>query len=613
MRGSVLSLLTCGAAAFLAAQSAPSEISLVRVASELASPVDIQSAGDGSKRLFVLQQNGIIRVMRNGTLNPSPFLAITSKTRSNGECGLLGMAFPPGFATKQYFYVNYTDPNCRNSIVARYRITSDRDVADANSEEIVLQQAQPFSNHNGGGLAFGPDGFLYIGLGDGGSGGDPQNNGQNAGTWLGKMLRIDTESSERPYRVPPGNPFVGDARFKPEIWAYGLRNPWRYSFDRQTGDLWIADVGQNRAEEVNFQSAASRGGENYGWRIMEGFSCYNASTCNQDNLVKPVHEYTRNNGDISITGGYVYRGARWSSLRGTYIYGDYASGRIWGIRRDGPLFNNRLLLQGQNVSISTFGQDEDGEIYVGDHNGNVFRIEGRSGPLLTSRSVLNAASFQPGITPGSLATAFASGITNSVEIVSAQSVPLPRELAGVRLLINGSPAPILAVANVNGQEQVNFQAPFEISGANSVRVAVSYQGATSPEIEVPVTAQHPGIFVSDGLGLVVHQRGFALMTAENPLDRGESVFFYATGLGPVSNTPETGAGGPTTSLAIARTTPSVSFGGETVQAAFSGLAPGFVGIYQVNVSVPANARSGAQDMTISVAGSTSPPVRIVVR
>ena len=283
----------------------------------------MQSAGDGSGRLFVVEQSGVIRVLRDSGVNPLPFLDIRGKIRSGGERGLLGLAFPPGFQEKQYFYLNYTNL-AGDTVVARYRVTGDPDVADPTSETVVLTFNQPFGNHNGGQLRFGPDGYLYIGTGDGGSGFDPFNNGQTPGKLLGKMLRIDVESDLGQYQIPPDNPFLADAAFRPEIWGLGLRNPWRYSFDRDTGDLWIADVGQNRAEEIDFQPASSQGGENYGWSVMEGLRCVNAG-CSMAGLTLPVHEYSHTGGDCggSVTGGHVYRGNRSPGLRGTYIYGDF--------------------------------------------------------------------------------------------------------------------------------------------------------------------------------------------------------------------------------------------------------------------------------------------------
>ena len=589
------------------------EIRLVRVAQGLENPVDIQSAKDGSQRLFLLQQNGVVRILRDGALVAEPFLEIRSRTRANGECGLLGMAFPPGYREKRYFYVNYTNPECRGSVIARYRVTgANADRADAASEEVILTQAQPFTNHNGGQLQFGPDGFLYIGLGDGGSGGDPRNSGQTTSTWLGKMLRIDTERAGA-YQVPATNPFVGDSRYLPEIWATGLRNPWRFSFDRETGDLWHADVGQNRAEEINFQPAASRGGENYGWRTMEGLACFNPSTnCDRTNLTLPIWEYTRAQGDVSVTGGYVYRGLRWPALRGTYIYGDFASARIWGLRREGPRFNNRLLLRPPNTSISTFGEDEDGEIYVAHHGGIIYRIESVAAaatPLLTARSIVNAASFLEGLAPGSAATLFASGITGGPGIVQSSALPLRRELSGVRVLVNGVEVPLYAVANVNRQEQVNFQVPFDLA-LPSARVAVSVNGAQSAEVTVPVREFQPGIFTyGDNQAIVVDASANTLAAT---VRGGQLVYLYATGLGPVENAPVAGAASPRSPLARTRQLPEVTLGGVPCEVQFAGLAPDFAGLYQLNLRLPAGAPRGRQTLIVTSDGVRSPSVNVNV-
>jgi glucose/arabinose dehydrogenase len=330
----------------------------------LNAPVHVTHAGDGSGRLFVVEQAGRIRLVRSGALQPTPFLDITSRVGCCGERGLLSVAFPPGYAAKRHFYVNYTNL-AGNTVVARYRLSADPDLADPGSEQIVLSVTQPFSNHNGGQLAFGPDGYLYVGMGDGGSGGDPQDNGQRANTLLGKLLRLDVEAGTQPYAIPPDNPFRTAAGWRGEIWAYGLRNPWRFSFDRSTGDLWIADVGQNRYEEVDFQPTGSAGGQNYGWRLMEGAHCYNPDPCTTTGLTLPVVEYGRSDG-CSVTGGHVYRGSRYPRMQGVYLYGDYCSGRIWGVRRAGQSFSSVLLLD-TAFAISTFGEGEDGAVYVADH------------------------------------------------------------------------------------------------------------------------------------------------------------------------------------------------------------------------------------------------------
>lgn len=329
----------------------------------LGSVTTVTNAGDGSNRLFLVQQAGRIRIAKGGTLLPTPFLDVSARISCCGERGLLGLAFSPGYASKGTFYVNYTNVQ-GDTTVSRFRVSANPDVADAASEEKLLVIAQPYANHNGGNLVFGPDGYLYVGMGDGGSGGDPQNRAQNPQELLGKMLRIDVESGARPYAVPASNPFVGNAAYKQEIWALGLRNPWRFSFDRLTKDLYIADVGQNTYEEVDVQPASSRGGENYGWRVMEGLHCYGASTCNQTNLVKPVVEYDHGQG-CSITGGFVYRGKKYSRLWGLYLYGDYCSGRIWALRQDGAAWQSHEILK-TSFGITTFGEDEAGELYVAD-------------------------------------------------------------------------------------------------------------------------------------------------------------------------------------------------------------------------------------------------------
>lgn len=309
--------------------------------------------------------------MKNGAVLAVPFLNITGKVQSRGgEQGLFSIAFPPGYATKSYFYVNYTDRSgVGNTAVARYPLSQNPDVANAAGEAVLLSVTQPFTNHNGGQLAFGPDGFLYVGMGDGGSSGDPMRNGQTVTALLGKLLRIDVESGVVPYAVPIGNPFAT------EVWAYGLRNPWRFSFDRATGDLYIADVGQNQYEEVNVQPATSKGGENYGWNIMEGLHCFADAGCSQAGLTLPVAEYDHSNGDCSITGGFVYRGLQFPTLQGIYFYGDLCSGRIWGLRRSDTGWESSILLESQ-LQISSFGEDEAGNVYVADFGtGDLYRLD----------------------------------------------------------------------------------------------------------------------------------------------------------------------------------------------------------------------------------------------
>ncbi len=390
----VLALLVLWPAAPSAQDGWP-DLRLVRVAIGFSRPVQIVHAGDGSGRLFLVEQAGRIRILRDGTLSVAPFLDISSRVSCCGERGLLGLAFPPHYDAKGRFYVNYTD-TAGNTVIARYRVGENPDVADPASEQIVLYVKQPYDNHNGGQLAFGPrDGYLYIGMGDGGSAGDPQNRAQNPGELLGKLLRIDVESGIAPYEIPASNPFTQTIGYQPEIWALGLRNPWRFSFDRQTGDLYIGDVGQGAYEEVNYQPAASHGGENYGWHIMEGQHCYNAPTCNPEGLTLPVAEYDHSLG-CAVTGGAVYRGVRDPAMRGVYFYGDYCSGRIWGMRRLGGAWDHTLLADTPH-SISCFGEDEAGALYLADYRtGGLYEItDARADrlylPILIANLIANGA------------------------------------------------------------------------------------------------------------------------------------------------------------------------------------------------------------------------------
>ena len=340
-------------------------------------PVFLTHAGDGSGRLFVVEKTGKIWVIVDGAVQSAPFLDVSGKiTTAGNEQGLLGMAFAPDFATSGHLFINYTDRQ-GTTVVERYTVASGNpNQADTQSAFTVLTVPQPASNHNAGMLDFGPDGYLYVPLGDGGAANDRFGNGQNPQTLLGKILRLDvTTDPTQPYRIPPDNPFVAadwnGQDVRDEIWAIGLRNPWRTSFDRVTGDFWIADVGQNRFEEINVVPSGAPGGYNFGWPIMEGKSCFNAPDCDQSGLTLPVIDYAHGRGECSVTGGYVYRGEAYPQWHGIYFYGDFCSGRIWALAPDGSggWLNAEVL--DTNLAISSFGEDAAGELYVLDYGGGV--------------------------------------------------------------------------------------------------------------------------------------------------------------------------------------------------------------------------------------------------
>jgi glucose/arabinose dehydrogenase len=392
-------VLIAGTATFLATPPAaaggpPDDLKLELVADGYQQPVAVTGAGDGSGRLFVVEQPGQIEIVGGGV-----FLDIADRVDNAGqEQGLLGLAFHPAYSENGYFFVNYThDPGPGNDVsrVSRFQVSAaDPDLADAASETVILEFEQDFANHNGGDLHFGPDGYLYISSGDGGSAFDPNDRAQHLDTLLGKILRIDVDSGS-PYEIPGSNPFLGVAGARPEIWAYGLRNPWRMSFDRATGDLLIGDVGQGEVEEIDFQPAASAGGENYGWSCMEGNVQQDFQECDGAPLTSPVLVYGHGV-ECSVTGGYRYRGLI-GGLQGLYVFGDYCSGVIW---LAGPGWTTESW-GGIGFGLSAFGEDDDGELYVLDRDsGNLWRFE--------SPSAITADDFEfgdarrwSGVVPGS--------------------------------------------------------------------------------------------------------------------------------------------------------------------------------------------------------------------
>lgn len=345
---------------------------------QLAAPLGLTHAGDGSGAPYVTEKAGSVRRVLPPAageaawrVDEPAFLDISDRVSGGGEQGLLGFAFHPEYVSNRRVFAHYTDLN-GDTVLAEYRAAPDGIRADPASEVVLLSVDQPYPNHNGGQLAFGPDGYLYLALGDGGSGGDPLGHGQNTETLLGSILRLDVDGGgDAPYAIPSDNPFqAGGGR--PEIWVYGLRNPWRFSFDRETGDLYIGDVGQDAWEEIDRQLADSPGGENYGWNIMEATDCLRAEECDRSGLMLPIAEYPQGAGDCTVIGGHVYRGTDVPALAGTYLFGDFCSGRIWGLASEGG--SEPRLLAETGLSLSSFGEDEEGELYVLSLEGTLHRV-----------------------------------------------------------------------------------------------------------------------------------------------------------------------------------------------------------------------------------------------
>lgn len=557
------------------------EMRPILVAEGFALPVDIQSPDDGSGRLFVVEQRGTIRIIERGRVLPDNFLDLRSRVVAGGERGLLGIAFPADFANKRHFYVNYTEggnaPNLR-SVIARYQVSdADPNLADPGSEERLLVVEQPFNNHNGGALRFSPrDGMLYIGFGDGGSANDPQNFAQNNNSLLGKMLRIDVEAGVSPYQTPASNPFVNRQGYRAEIWATGLRNPWRYSFDRLTGDLWIADVGQNRREEVHFQAAASEGGENYGWKILEGSLCLQAG-CNPAGLVQPVFEYGRDEG-VSITGGNVYRGTALPWWQGNYFVADFGTARFWAIQRDGDRLLNRTLGRREGWAISTFGEDEQGEIYFAEYgSGAIYRMADET-PATREDKIMNHASGERGVTPGGRVVIAGWGVSSEPGRVYAQSLA-DETLGGFRVLFGDVPGKIAEVFNVGGEEAIVAIAPAELAGRETVRIVVERGGRRSEPVETKVSEVQPGLY----WGVV------------DSAAAGAEITLLGTGFGPAAS-----------DGACVRPV-EVRFGDTAAVPAACRSSRDYAGVVELTLRVPA-LQPGEYSLTASVSGVDSRPI-----
>ncbi len=382
------------------------------------SPVDIQNAGDS--RLFIVEQGGRIKILNNdATINPIPFLDISSITSTGSERGLLGLAFHPDYTNNGYFFVNYTN-NSGDTQITRYTVDgTDPDVADSGSALPILTIDQPYSNHNGGCVQFGPDGYLYIGMGDGGAGGDPENRSQNLMEMLGKMLRLDIDNTAggNNYAIPADNPFVGDPNAHDEIWAYGLRNPWRFSFDEQTNNVWIADVGQNQMEEINRESN-TEAGLNYGWRCYEGSLPFNTSGCpNPSELTFPLATYPLSGGNCAVTGGYVYRGTIYSDIQDLYFFADVCANTISTIDPDGNVINHGNF-GGTWVS---FGEDINKELYISDISGSIYKVLGGEIFSITDNDN-NKISLTPNPASDSLQVSLTNNLINTITIYDLKGV-----------------------------------------------------------------------------------------------------------------------------------------------------------------------------------------------
>jgi uncharacterized protein (TIGR03437 family) len=594
--------------------SAQSSIQLVQILSGLSSPVYVTSARDGSNRLFIVEQPGRIKILPPGATAtlPTPFLDITAKVAFGGERGLLGLAFHPQYKTNRRFFVNYTRQSDGATVVSEFKVsTSDPNVAET-EERVIITIGQPFSNHNGGWIDFGPDGYLYIAMGDGGSANDPGNRAQNKEDLLGKMLRIDVNTTgTAPYVSPPTNPFFGSTPGRDEIYATGLRNPWRCAFDRVTGQLYAGDVGQNFIEEISIITL----GGNYGWRIFEGTRCTNLGPdpCVASNYSPPLIEYDHmTNRRCSVTGGYVYRGTRNSLPVGSYVFGDYCSGEIF-------LWNNGTMsvLLDTNLAISSFGEDEAGEIYVVGLGGTIHRIVT---PI--SATTVSAASYRGSqLAPESIVAAFGQNFAISTQAAPGNE-PLPTTLAGASVRVTDSTgASRLAPLFFVSPDQINFQIPPGTAPGPGTIAFTNANGASSNGA-FNIANVAPGLFAANASGrglasaLALRIRANGSQTfepifqlaAQNqivpiPIDLGsatDQVFLVAFGTGFRFRS----------SLAAV----SATIGGTPAQVTFAGAQSNFVGLDQANILLPRSLIGrGEMDVVFTVDGQTANTVRVSVK
>lgn len=597
------------------AQSATPAIQLIPVASGLSSPVYLTSARDGSNRLFIIEQPGRILLLPPGATAPlaTPFLDIRTKISFGGERGLLGLAFHPQYATNRRFFVNYTRTGDGATVVSEFKASAaNPNVADT-TETILLTVAQPFSNHNGGWIDFGPDGFLYIGLGDGGSANDPGNRSQNVEDLLGKMLRIDvnTPNGAIPYSSPSSNPFFGATPGRDEIYATGLRNPWRCAFDRVTGELYAGDVGQGQIEEISIIEL----GKNYGWRVFEGTRCTNLgpAACNAAQYAPPLLEYNHSGGRCSVTGGYVYRGTQGSLPVGTYVFGEYCTGEIF-------LWQNnamRVLLD-TTQAIAAFGEDEAGEIYVVNLQGTIHRIAAPG-----AATTVSAASYRnnPLATDG-IVTAFGQNFATTTQ-AAPTGTALPTTLAGASITITDAlnvarTAPLFFVSPT----QINFQVP-QGTAPGAANLAFRNTNGTLSLGTANIANIAPALFAANASG-----RGLAAAVVQRTRADGSQSFepvarFDTTQNQFVAVPIDLGAATDRVFLVMfgsgfryrsALSAVGVTLGGTAAPVSFAGAQGSFIGLDQVNIELPRSlAGRGELDVVLTVDGQTANTVRVSVR
>lgn len=594
--------------------SAQQTIQLIPVAQGLNSPIFARGAGDGSNRFFIVEQPGRILVMLPGAASPqpTPFLDIVAKVGSGGERGLLGLAFHPQYSSNRRFFVNYTRRSDGATVISEFAASSTNpNIADT-TEKVLLTIPQPFSNHNGGMIDFGPDGYLYIGMGDGGSANDPGDRSQDVNSLLGKMLRIDvdTPNGNTPYSSPSTNPFFGATPGADEIYATGLRNPWRWSFDRQTGQLYAGDVGQGQREEVSLVTL----GGNYGWRVLEGTRCtgLGPAACSTPGFIAPLIEYDHSSNRCSVTGGYVYRGTKGTLPVGSYLFGDYCTGEIF-------IWNNGMMstLRDTSFFISSFAEDDGGELYVIDIDGGIYRLGQTAAATVVSAA--NYAGAQ--LAAESIVAAFASGLASSTQ-PAPDGQPLPTVLAGAGVSVRDAAgvtrqAPLFFVS----PNQVNFQIPLgTIQGQATIDFRSGAVFGAAFSSQVTIASVVPSVFSANangrGVAAAVIQRttGDGTQTFEPVItfDQASGSFVpVPIDLGPDTDQVFLILFGTGFRYRSALANVSATIGGAGMQVAFLGAHPTLVGLDQCNIRLDRSliGRNDV-DVTLTVDGQQANTVSI---